>query len=90
MPVPAKAEAPGWWGSTTISGKAFLNVSNIHQTSTDLAGNKTDNAQNGTQTELKRFYVGIDHKFNDVFSANITTDFRYNAERHRARTSSSM
>lgn len=79
VPVPPKPEVPGWWGSTTISGKAFLNVSNIDQTSTDLLGNKTDNIQNGTQTELKRFYVGVDHKFNDVFSANITTDFRYNA-----------
>jgi hypothetical protein len=79
VPVPAKPEAPGWWGSTTISGKAFLNVSNIDQTSTDLLGNKTDSIQNGTQTELKRFYVGVDHKFSDVFSANITTDFRYNA-----------
>lgn len=78
-PPPAKLPAPGWWGSTTISGKAFLNASNIHQTSTDLAGVKTDNAQNGSQTELKRFYVGIDHKFNDIFSANVTTDFRYNA-----------
>ncbi len=79
VPVPPKPEAPGWWGSTTISGKAYLNVSNINQTSTDLLGNKTDSIQNGTQTELKRFYVGIDHKFNDIFSANITTDFRYNA-----------
>ncbi|HET9146189.1 MAG TPA: porin, partial [Sphingomicrobium sp.] len=79
VPVPPKAEAPGWWGGTTISGKAFLNVSNIEQRSTDLAGNKTDNIQDGTQAELKRFYIGIDHKFNDVFSANVTTDFRYNA-----------
>src|SRR5690348_7908 len=79
VPVPPKPAAPGWWGSTTISGKAFLNTSNIHQTSTDLAGHTTDSIQNGTQTELKRFYVGIDHKFNDVFSANITTDFRYNS-----------
>jgi hypothetical protein len=79
VPVPPKAEAPGWWGGTTISGKAFLNVSNIEQRSTDLAGNKTGNIQDGTQAELKRFYIGIDHKFNDVFSANVTTDFRYNA-----------
>ncbi|MGE5063980.1 MAG: DUF3138 family protein [Myxococcales bacterium] len=79
VPVPpAKKEAPGWWGSTTISGKSYFNVSNIHQTSTALNGTTTDNIQNGTQTELKRFYVGIDHKFNDIFSANITTDFRYN------------
>jgi hypothetical protein len=81
VPVPPapKLPAPGWWGSTAISGKAFFNVSNIDQRSTDLAGNTTDNVQNGTQTELKRFYVGVDHKFNDIFSANITTDFRYNA-----------
>ena len=79
VPVPPKPEAPGWWGDTKISGKAFFNVSNIDQTSTDLAGNRTDSVQNGTQTELKRFYLGVDHKFNDMFSANITTDFRYNA-----------
>lgn len=78
-PPPPKPPAPGWWGNTSISGKAFANVSNIHQTSTDAHGVKTDNGQNGTETELKRFYVGIDHKFNDVFSANITTDFRYNS-----------
>lgn len=76
---PAKKEAPGWWGSTTIGGRAFFNVSDIHQTSTDLLGNRTENAQNGTQTELKRFYLILDHKFNDVFSANVTTDFRYNS-----------
>jgi hypothetical protein len=79
VPVPPAPAAPGWWGSTTISGKSFFNVSNISQHSTDLAGNTVDNVQNGTQTELKRFYVGVDHKFNDIFSANITTDFRYNA-----------
>ena len=78
VPVPPKPAAPGWWGSTTISGKAYLNTSNIHQTSTDLLGHTTDSIQNGTETELKRFYVGIDHKFNDTFSANSTTDFRYN------------
>ena len=69
----AKKEAPGWFASTTVSGKAYLNVSSINQKSDGF-----DSSQNGVQTELKRFYVGIDHKFNDVFSANITTDFRYN------------
>jgi hypothetical protein len=69
----------GWAENTSITGKAFLNVSNINQSHTDLAGNETKDIQQGTQTELKRFYVGIEHKFNDMFSANITTDFRYNA-----------
>ena len=71
VPVPA---APGWFADTRISGKAFFNVSDINQKS-----DGDDSPQNGTQTELKRFYVGVDHKFNDVFSANITTDFRYNS-----------
>jgi hypothetical protein len=79
VPPLEKAVKTGWFANTTISGKAFFNVSNINQKSTDLAGNTTDSSQNGTQTELKRFYVGVDHKFNDVFSANVTTDFRYNA-----------
>jgi len=75
VPVPpAPKQSPGWWGNTSISGKAFFNVSNIDQKS-----DGADSVQNGTQTELKRFYIGVDHKFNDVFSANITTDFRYNS-----------
>ena len=68
----------GWFANTAISGKSFFNVSDIHQTSVALNGTKSDNAQNGTQTELKRFYVSVDHKFSDVFSSDITTDFRYN------------
>ena len=74
-----KAVKDGWFANTTIGGRAFFNVSNIHQTSVDMLGNKTDSAQNGTQSELKRFYLIVDHKFSDVFSASLTTDFRYNA-----------
>ena len=72
--VPAKPAAPGWWGDTKISGKAYFNVSSIDQKS-----DGADSGQNGVQTELKRFYLGVDHKFSDVFSANLTTDFRYNS-----------
>ena len=79
VPPLEKAVKTGWFANTTIGGRAFFNVSNIHQTSTDLLGKKTDNAQNGTQTELKRFYLIVDHKFDNIFSANLTTDFRYNA-----------
>ena len=68
-----------WTSSTKISGKGFFNVSNISMSHRDLLGNTTNDVQEGTQTELKRFYLGVDHKFNDVFSANLTTDFRYNA-----------
>ncbi|HZC38064.1 MAG TPA: porin, partial [Sphingomicrobium sp.] len=79
VPPLAKAISTGWFANTKVSGKAYFNVSDIHQTSTDLDGVKTDNAQNGTQTELKRFYISVDHKFDDIFSADLTTDFRYNS-----------
>lgn len=70
--APAKPAAPSWTASTTISGKAYANVSYIDQRS-----DGADTAASGTQTELKRFYVGIDHKFDSTLSANVTTDFRY-------------
>jgi hypothetical protein len=76
-PAPSVPPAPkeaGWFANTKISGKAFFNVSNINQKSDGV-----DSAQSGTQTELKRFYLGVDHKFNNIFSANLTTDFRYNS-----------
>ena len=74
-PPPApKIDLPGWIKGTSITGKSFFNVSNI-----DHERNGVNQSDNGTQTELKRFYIGVDHKFNDVFSANITTDFRYGA-----------
>lgn len=65
-----------WAQGTKISGRMYFNFSNIDQKS-NLAGlpstglpatNKT------TNFELKRFYLGVDHKFNDIFSANLTTD----------------
>jgi hypothetical protein len=67
----------GWAANTKISGKAYFNVSNIDQKSTDLAGMTTKNAASGTEAELKRFYLTIDHKFSPIFSASATTDFRY-------------
>jgi hypothetical protein len=76
---PLSTPAPSWWGNTTIGGRFFFNVSSLHQTSTDLSGNRTGNVQNGTQTELKRGYLIVDHRFDDTWSANLTTDFRYNS-----------
>lgn len=72
-PIAAKSDVPDWVKRTIISGKAFANISTIDH--------KSDGAHlgdNGTQTELKRFYLGVDHTFDDTFSANLTTDFRYN------------
>jgi hypothetical protein len=73
VPPLEKAIKTGWFANTSVSGKGFVNVSNISH-----KRNGVDQTDNGTETELKRFYIGIDHKFSDVFSANVTTDFRYN------------
>ena len=73
-PAATSSDVPGWIKNTTISGKAFANVSTI-----DHKSDGVDLGDNGTQAELKRFYLGVDHKFNDTFSANLTTDIRYNA-----------
>ncbi|HEY1607533.1 MAG TPA: hypothetical protein VGF77_18245 [Allosphingosinicella sp.] len=57
-----------WFDNTSISGQMFFNVSHIDQHSDgQLVGRSTG-------IDVKRLYVGIDHKFSDIWSANITTD----------------
>jgi hypothetical protein len=65
---PGKAPAPKWYDGTSISGRMYFNVSNISQKS-DGKG-----VARSTAFDIKRFYIGVDHKFNDIFSANVTTD----------------
>ena len=64
----------GWWNNTSIGGTAFIDVSNIEHKSNGVKQTDT-----GTGFDLKRFYVAIDHKFDDVWSANITTDVTYDS-----------
>ena len=59
-------------GDTKVSGRIYADFSVIDQ-KTD--GVKTD--ASGTGFDVKRFYVGIDHQFDDIFSVNVTTDFNY-------------
>lgn len=77
--VAANKPKPSWADNTTVSGTAFFNVSNISQSPhpTTNGNNVLNKNENGFNYDLKRFYIAIDHKFNDVFSANITTDFTY-------------
>jgi cell pole-organizing protein PopZ len=57
-----------WFDNTTISGRMFFNVSHIDQHSDgQLVGRSTG-------LDVKRLYIGIDHKFSDIWSANATTD----------------
>lgn len=75
----APASAADWWENTSISGRMYYDLTNINAYNTDATGAKKDFSTQGTGFDIKRFYVGIDHKFNDVFSANITTDFTYDS-----------
>jgi hypothetical protein len=70
--VAAANTTPGWWDNTSISGRVYFDFSNI-----DNKNNGAANPQNGSHFDIKRFYLGIDHKFDDVWSANVTTDFTY-------------
>jgi hypothetical protein len=60
--------------STTISSKAFVDLTNIDQTSD---GKKT--AASGTGVDVKRLYIGVGHSFDDVWSVQGTTDFNYSS-----------
>lgn len=74
-PAPAAvSEKAKWAEKTKIGGKAFMNVSSI-----DHESDGVDQADNGVQTDVKRFYLSVDHAIDKTFSANLTTDFRYNA-----------
>jgi hypothetical protein len=62
-------DAVSWASGTKVSGRAFLNASDI--TAHNAAGTRV---QNDGAFQLKRAYISVDHTFNKVFSANITTD----------------
>ncbi len=66
----------GWWSNTTISGRMYYDVTGIDQESN---GANVVGGPNGVNFDIKRFYIGVDHKFNDTFSANVTTDFTYDS-----------
>jgi hypothetical protein len=59
---------------TKFSGKMYFDLTSI-----DQQANGSDTSASGYSLDVKRFYLGIDHKFNDVWSANLTTDFQYSS-----------
>jgi hypothetical protein len=59
--------------NTSISGKMFFDISGVDQKNSDTG--KTN--ASGVGTDVKRFYFSVNHKFDDVWSANLTTDFSY-------------
>jgi len=65
----------GWWDTTSFSGRMYFNFSTISQKTGGVKPIGTTNGtSNGTGFNIKRFYFGVDHKFDDTFSANLTMD----------------
>lgn len=60
--------APQWFNNTSVSGRMYFNASSVNR---KVDGLKTE-SDGGFL--VKRFYLGVDHKFDDTFSGNITTD----------------
>jgi len=67
-PLAAHADA----GDTTIGGVIYADFTSIHTTN---AG--TDVDPNGIGTDVSRAYFIVNHQFDDIWSANLTTDFNF-------------
>lgn len=65
---------PSWAESTTVSGRMYFNLSSVSQKS-----NGAKVAPSGVGFDIKRFYLGVDHRFNSTYSANLTTDVQYSS-----------
>jgi hypothetical protein len=65
---------PSWAENTVVSGRMYFDVTNI-----DQSANGVKQPASGVGFDIKRFYIGIDHKFSDTYSANVTTDFQYSS-----------
>ena len=58
-----------WASNTQVNGRMFFNESNINQKT-----NGSKNANSGTGFNIKRFYFGVDHQFNKMFSGTLLMD----------------
>jgi len=67
-----QAHADSTPGSTTLGGKMYVDFTDLTQ---DTNGSST-NAQ-GYGLDVKRFYISVNHIFDDTWSASFTTDITY-------------
>ncbi|HTT57612.1 MAG TPA: hypothetical protein VMF63_10915 [Opitutaceae bacterium] len=73
--VQAEAKKSAATSSTTVSGKLYVDVTNLDAET--AAGTKL--ASSGTGLDVKRFYFGVTHVFDSMWSANINTDSAYSS-----------
>ena len=58
----------------TIGGRIYTDISNIKQQNSDK-----DTSNSGTGVDVKRFYLILNEKFNDMWSTKMETDATYNS-----------
>ena len=58
----------------SVGGKIFGDLTNI-----DQKNNGADPSNSGTGVDVKRFYLIVNEKFNDMWSAKLETDATYNS-----------
>jgi hypothetical protein len=63
---------PSWADNTQVSGRMYFDLTALDQKSNGVKVPPT-----GVGFDIKRFYIGVDHRFNDTWSANVTTDVAY-------------
>ena len=68
----AQAQADNVPGSTRLSGTLYTDWTYLNQQQ-----NGANTGASGYGIDVKRFYLGVDHSFDDSWSANLTTDFNY-------------
>ncbi len=73
--IQAEAKKAASQTSTTISSKMYIDVSSV-SAKTD-AGVKVD--PSGTGIDVKRFYLGVAHQFDSMWSAGINTDSAFSS-----------
>ncbi|MGH8279985.1 MAG: hypothetical protein ACRETQ_10565 [Gammaproteobacteria bacterium] len=67
---PVFADTPP--GSTILSGTLFTDWTYLNQQQDGM-----DTSASGYGIDVKRFYLGVHHSFDDIWSANLTADFNY-------------
>lgn len=58
--------------NTSVSGRVFMDISDISQRK-----NGVRTAASGDGLDIKRGYLTVSHRFDDIWSATLTTDFNY-------------
>jgi hypothetical protein len=73
----ARAQDSSSTPSTTVGGVAWFDFSSVSLQNQNSKGVWIDTPPDGIGFDVKRFYLIVDHRFNDVWSADLTTDAQY-------------